>query len=142
MQRQPKSIQDAVQLLQVAELVSTTARTIIEEWSKESAGIEELSGVLPSHKLYEAQRILLAATGKITELVVEPSSRLIEVSSQYFEARALHIAAEKRVADFLADAGNTGRPVKDLGHATGLELLKLCKPLTFKVSRLIDLLII
>lgn len=142
MQRQPKIIQDAVQLLQVAELVSTTARTIIEEWSKESAGIEELAGVLPSHKLYEAQRILLAATGKITELVVEPSSRLIEVSSQYFEARALHIAAEKRVADFLADAGNTGRTVKDLGHATGLELLKICKPLTFKVSRLIDLLII
>ncbi|MCJ1432684.1 hypothetical protein MMC27_002041 [Xylographa pallens] len=127
MQRQPKTLQDAFQLLQTAELVSATAKTIIEEWSKESAGTEELFSVLPSRQLYEAQRILLAATGKLTELVAEPSSHLLEVSSSYYEARALHIAAEKRIADIIAGAGGAGLSVKDIGHAVGIEHLKLSR---------------
>ena len=54
---------------------------------------------------------MLAAVGMVTELVSDPSSRLLEVSSQYFEARALRIAAERRIPDLLAKGQGQGQLV-------------------------------
>lgn len=141
MQRQPKSLKDASQLLQLIDLLSTTGRRIIDEWSKESEQDEEssLSTILPSHELFELQRIVQAATGSLIELVSEPSSRLQEVSTQYFEARALHIAAERRIPDILFAARVThgdqeaGLSIKEIGNSTGIEPLKLCED-TFLVD--------
>lgn len=63
---------------------------------------------LPAKPLFDAQRALLSAAGKLTGLVSQPSARILEVSSQYFEARRLHTIAEKRVPDILVKAGNDG----------------------------------
>ena len=135
MQRQPKSLKDASRLLQLIDLLSKTGRQIIDEWSKESAQDDDssLSKILPSHELYDLQRIVLAATGSLTELVSEPSSRLLEVSTQYFEARALHIAAERRIPDIISaprardGEQDGGLSIKEIAGATGIEPLKLCE---------------
>lgn len=135
MPRQPKTLQDAVKLVQLIELISSTSRTLLDEWAKESAdsngdriddAASPLSQSLPSRSLYQAQRTLLAAAGVLTELVSEPSNRLLEVSSSYFESRALHIAAEKRVPDLLAGKEG-GVEIGVLAEKTGIEGRKLCK---------------
>lgn len=130
MVRASKTLADAAQLLQLSELISTNIRSVIDAWAKESQS-EDSNGpdgsphILPSHQLHQAQRTLLAAVGTLTELVSEPSVRVIEVACQYWESRALSIAAERRIPDFLAQAGAKGLTVEELGDATGIEPLKL-----------------
>ncbi|KAK6332339.1 hypothetical protein TWF696_003057 [Orbilia brochopaga] len=61
---------------------------------------------LPSHALFEARKALLGAVGLLTELVSDPSTRLMEVAAQSMESRALHIVASLRVADIIEEAGS------------------------------------
>ena len=131
MERPQKTLTNAAQLLQLSELLSTNIRIIIDEWAKEQqpqAINDSVSSVsLPSRKLYEAQRTLLAITGSLTELVAEPSLRILEVGCQYWESRALYIAAERRIPDLLAETGKDGASAKQLASRTGIEYLKLCR---------------
>lgn len=83
---------------------------------------------LPDRELFDHQRTLLAAAGTLTELVSEPQDRLLEVSSQYFEARALHIAADARIPNILAKYGDRGLAIDALASEVGIESRKLCKP--------------
>jgi hypothetical protein len=132
MSRPSKTLADAAQLLQLGELITTNIRSVIDAWAKESKSEDENSPdgsphVLPSHQLHQAQRTILASVGTLTELVSEPSIRVLEVACQYWESRALYITAERRIPDLLAQAGAKGLGVKELGEATGIEHLKLCK---------------
>lgn len=131
MSRPSRTLADVAQLLQISELISTNIRSVIDAWAKESSLEDDNSSgsspsVLPSHQLHQAQRTLLASVGTLTELVSEPGIRVIEVGCQYWESRALYIAAERRVPDLLAQAGAKGLGVKELADATGIEQLKLC----------------
>ena len=131
MERPKKTLTDAAQLLQLSELLSTNVRIVINEWAKEQRPQASNDGAspasLPSRKLHEAQRTILAITGSLTELVAEPSLRILEVGFQYWESRALYIAAERRIPDLLAEAGGDGVSAKQLGSTTGIEHLKLCR---------------
>ncbi|MCJ1467792.1 hypothetical protein MMC07_006417 [Pseudocyphellaria aurata] len=142
MERRPKSVKDIEQLLQLTELIAVTGRQIIDEWSKESEERKDAvlpddgfstSASLPSRELHEMQRTVKAAAGSLIELVEEPGHRLLEVTSQYFEARALHVAAERRIPDLLSSAlvrnkdQSAGLSVKEIGNATGVEPLKLSR---------------
>lgn len=134
MERSSKTTIDVVNLLKTSELLTECVRNVIEEWSKEPrpSGSGKLSDggeakVLPSRKLHEAQRTILAISGTLTELVSEPPSRIIEVACQYWESRALYVAAERRIPNLLATAGETGLSAQELGKATGLEYLKLSR---------------
>lgn len=135
MDRFPKTLTDAAQLLQLSDLLSSNVRIVIDEWAKEHhpnarAGTSTDGGSpqkLPSRRLHEAQRTILAITGSLTELVSEPSLRILEVGCQYWESRALYIVAERRIPDRLYDAGDDGLPAKDLGVMTGIEPAKLSK---------------
>ena len=103
-------------------------KNVIKAWahpaSPHARGVSG-SEDLATRELFDAQRILLAAAGMFTELVATPSARLLEVSSQYNESRALHIAAALRIPDILAgDAG--GISMDDLSSSVGVELRKLC----------------
>lgn len=99
------------------------------------------NSTLPSHDIHQSKKLVLAAVGKLTELVHDPSSRLLEVSSQYWESRCLFIAAERRIPDLLSASGANGVSSKDISIATGIEerklgihlLLKLLK--TFSILR-------
>ncbi|KAJ2985293.1 hypothetical protein NUW58_g5614 [Xylaria curta] len=82
---------------------------------------------LPARPLFDAQRALLAAAGLLTELVSEPQNRLLEVSSQYFEARALHIITDKRIPDVLAKSGDKGVNIETLASTVGIEYRKLSR---------------
>lgn len=105
-------------LTQLAALIQTSVASYLEHQ-------HEREGSLPSRPLFEAQRTLLAAAGLLTELVSSPSSRLLEVSSQYFESRALHVAANQRIADKLAAAGDAGLDLATLAAQVGIEPRKL-----------------
>ena len=124
MERSPKTLADAVHLLQVCELLASSTSAVVDEWLKESK--DGTPGVLPSQRLHDAQRTILAITGSLTELVSEPHSRVIEVACQYWESRALSIAAERKIPDLLAVGGDKGMSAKELGAATGIEYRKLC----------------
>lgn len=110
----------SAKLIQLGVLVQSALATLItsSEDSKES---------LPPKELFNAQRTILSAVGMLTELVSTPSSRLLEVSTQYFEARALHIAAEKRVPDMLVGSDESGVAVEELAKQVGCDPTKLCQ---------------
>ena len=133
MARQMKTLTDGARLLQLSEILTTNIQTVISEWAKEYQPHASNDGAppasLPSRKLYEAQRTLLALTGTLTELIAEPSLRILEVGCQYWESRALYIAAERRIPDLLAAEGATpdGVHVDKIGTGTGIESMKLCK---------------
>jgi hypothetical protein len=82
---------------------------------------------MPTREVFDARRTLLASAGKLTELVSAPSERLLEVSMQYFEARALHIAADKRIPDLLHGAPGGALDVAALAAKVGIEPRKLCQ---------------
>lgn len=118
-------------LLQLGGLIQTSIANYVN--LKHSVD-EQHESHLPSKPLFDAQRALLAASGLITELVSEPQNRLLEVSSQYFEARALHIVADKRIPDILAKSGDAGVDIKTLAATVGIEPRKLCKLLIGSVD--------
>ena len=113
--------QTSLQLLQLSGLIQTSVANYLAAKHVTSAKGE---GSLPSKPLFDAQRTLLAAAGMITELVSDPSGRLIEVALQQFEARALHLASATRVPDILAERGELG--IEELSAREGVEEEKLC----------------
>lgn len=125
MERKPRTAQDAAQLLQLSELLTSSIQTVISEWSDESK--KTPVPAIPSHVLFEAQRTILAITGALTELVSEPPSRINEVTSQFWESRALAIAAECRIPDLLKGADEEGVEIQQIADSTGIEGLKLCE---------------
>lgn len=140
MQRQQKPLKAVYELLQTVDIISANARTIIKEWSSEQnsdghglangvpSGSPSSTATLPSHALFQAQKTILAAVGKITELVSEPPNRLLEVGTSYWEARCLCIAAERRIPDFLAErGGKCGVHAEDIAKEKGVEVKKLSK---------------
>ncbi|KAF2821202.1 O-methyltransferase A [Ophiobolus disseminans] len=115
----PQSIE---QLRQIGNVIQSSIDTVVK--------LNDISqGDLPSKPLFDAQRALLSAAGKLTELVSQPSIRILEVSSQYFEARCLHIIADKRVPDILAEAGHDGVHVNEIAKSVGIEAQKLSRVL-------------
>jgi hypothetical protein len=145
MERFPKTAEEAAKLIQLADLLKKAAMTVVDEWKKEdfsqtgetnSFSSQDTSAVLPNATLHQAQRTILAATGAITELVVEPYSRIQEVGCQYFESRALFIAAERRIPDLLAEAGEKGLDVETLAQNTDIESAKLCTHSSFHICAL------
>jgi len=125
----PRSVADAEQLLALSEIISKNARIMISEWAKNPIDIPDTKDgiALPTHELYQARREILSAAGMLTEIVAEPQHRLQEVSSQYFESRALHIAAEHRIPDILKGHDKEGVSVQDISAKTGIESKKLCQ---------------
>ncbi|KAJ5698549.1 hypothetical protein N7462_000554 [Penicillium macrosclerotiorum] len=143
MERQPKTLSDAVELIQTAELISKAVKTVVAEWSQELEAFKDSrrSGsptavqILPSHELFNAQRILSAAVGKITELVSEPSVRILEAATQFQESRALYIAAERRIPDILAAYDEQGGlSVPKISEQAGIEHRKLSRVLRYLCS--------
>lgn len=113
----------ALKLLKLSSLIQSATVNYI---TAKSAGENEAEGHLPSHDLFEAQRILLSAAGMLTELVMEPSERIVEVALQQFEARSLHLAAALRIPELLDEYGVSGCDIHEISTKTGIESKKLC----------------
>lgn len=114
-------------LLQLGALTQSSILSFLETSLAQSPPEKSPSSstTLPPKPLFDAQRNILAATGSLTEAVIDPSARLLEVSSQFFEARALHIVADLRVADILDESGEDGVTMEELATRTGVETRKL-----------------
>ncbi|KAJ6006497.1 hypothetical protein N7451_004441 [Penicillium sp. IBT 35674x] len=118
------------------ELNRLPAQFVVSEWHKEakasgsaseSSGGSKITQVLPSHELFNAQRTIAAALGKLAELVSEVSVRILEVATQLQESRALYIAAERRVPDTLAPHDEQGGlSVTGLSETAKTKHRKLC----------------
>ncbi|KAI1132514.1 S-adenosyl-L-methionine-dependent methyltransferase [Nemania abortiva] len=115
---------DSQRLLQLGDLIQTSISNYVK---LKNSSIEENGSTLPAKPLFDAQRTLLGAAGLLTELVSEPQNRVLEVSTQYFESRALHIIADKRIPDILAKSGDKGVDIKTLASAVGIEHRKLSR---------------
>lgn len=107
-------------LIQLGALLNSALSTLITSTRDDKDSV-------PPRTLFDAQRTVLSAAGMIVELVSTPSNRLLEVSTQYFESRALHIVAEKRIPDMLAGCDDSGVSVKKLAEQAGCDSLKLCQ---------------
>ncbi|KAJ6259262.1 O-demethylpuromycin-O-methyltransferase [Drechslerella dactyloides] len=116
--------QAALQLLELGGLIQTAIADFV---AANSSKVDNVDGPLPSHALFEAKKVLLSAAGMITELVSDPSLRVIEVALQHYESRSMHIAASLRIPDILAEHGDTGCDIKDLAARVGIEARKLSR---------------
>ncbi|KAF3317545.1 hypothetical protein TWF173_010313 [Orbilia oligospora] len=116
--------QTALQLIKLSELIQSTVSDYV---AAKSSKVENVEGSLPSHALFEAQRTLLSAAGMITELVSDPSGRILEVSLQHYESRSMHIVASLRIPDILAENGDTGCDITSLAARVGIEPRKLSR---------------
>lgn len=117
------------QLLSLVNLINKTSQTILREWEKEEPVAFDVSRTgyeppLPTWELYNAQRTIVSACGAFAALVQNPQLRLLELSSGFFESRALHIALEHRIPDILARTEG-GTYIGDLSAEIGVDSLKL-----------------
>jgi hypothetical protein len=133
MERFPPTVNDVVKLTQLGSLLSESVKVVTDEWSREQYDTSQTSGVdnarfLPSKRLHQAQRTILAVSGALNEMVIEPFNRLQEVAAQFWESRALGVTVERRIPDILHEAGNAGMDVQILAQRTGIEPHKLCMP--------------
>ncbi|XXH01906.1 hypothetical protein Hte_008268 [Hypoxylon texense] len=123
-------------LRKIVSLITEASETVIAEWESNPGTVEAPEGVqLPSRSLFNAQRILFAAAGSIEELVGDPAMRLISLSSQFFESRALHIAAEHHVADILHGHDDAGVHAGVIAKKIGIDEQKLSRVLRCLTSQ-------
>ena len=129
------TIEEANQLLQLLDITQKAVHIVVAEWQKQPPSSNQNTD-LPSRELFDARRTVIAATGKLVELVASPSESLIEVTSQYNESRCLHIVTALRVPDLLAKAGESGLAIEKLSADVGIETRKLCTlPCFFLLSK-------
>lgn len=136
MERLPRTAAEAEKILVLSDLLRNAALTVKEEWAKEDFSVSLLKDsarLLPSRRLWEAERTIEAVSGALVELVCEPNQRIQQVLSLYSESRALFIATERRIPDLLAVAGDDGVDIEDLAVKTGIESRKLGKRIIFRV---------
>jgi hypothetical protein len=119
-----QTIANAARLLELCNLISRTARVIIDQWA---AGTPAKSTNIALPALSNTQKTLPSTSDLLTELVSDLSSCLLEVSSQYNKARALHIAAELCVPDVITRKESQQVTVDELSGATRIEKWKLGK---------------
>lgn len=133
MERFPRSREEANKLLKLSDQLRDAALTVQEEWAKEdfsgplAADGKDTARVLPSHKLWEAEKTIEAISGSLVELVSEPYQRVQQILTQFMESRALFIVAERDIPDLLAEAGDEGLEIKVLAEKTSIESKKLGK---------------
>ena len=114
----PYAPPDPQVLLQLCTLIQNTTAALIESYKT------PFDDPLPSKETHDLQRTLISATAMLSSLISDPKIRLIEIAASYFEARALHIVAEKRIPDRLS-RDETGVHISTLARKVGIEEDKL-----------------
>ena len=134
MERYPRTPEEAEKLMKLCDLLRDAALTVKEEWAQEdfsrsSTTVEgaDTARLLPSRKLWEAEKTIEAISGSLVELISEPYQHIQQLLTSYMESRALFIAAERNIPDLLAEAGHDGLHVEALAEKTNIESKKLGK---------------
>ncbi|OAL29887.1 hypothetical protein AYO22_01793 [Fonsecaea multimorphosa] len=139
-----KADKPAAQLREVLALLSAAVESLASEWES-SPGHDDAAASATdtenaaaattttkntntvSHAENDAVKVIIAALGSIESLVLDPHTRLLNLSMSYLIARALHVAAEHGVAELLARAEQGGVSAVQLAKETGIEEGKLCR---------------
>ncbi|KAI0958974.1 hypothetical protein AcV7_004641 [Taiwanofungus camphoratus] len=123
----------AQRLRSLVKLLSDTSEVVIKEWEIAEQTASQTAGPLPplpSLELFNARRIVLGACGMCMDLVQEPQSRLMELANQFHSSRALHVAAERRLADVLSDADpQVGMSIQEISRKVNIDQGKLARVL-------------
>ena len=84
----------AQQLRSLVKLITEASERVISGWEAEAAAqtADTTARTFPPHDLYEARQVVVSAGAMLVDLVQDPQIRILELGSQYYEARALHIA--------------------------------------------------
>ena len=109
-------------------LLTETSEKVIKAWEVDAVAtpVDGDGSPVPSKELYEGRRVIAGTIGVLLELVPDPSARLMEITHEFYEARALQIAAEARIADILAEGDpKVGIPIDALSQKTGVKDHKL-----------------
>ncbi|KAH9927650.1 S-adenosyl-L-methionine-dependent methyltransferase [Fomitopsis serialis] len=117
-------------LRHLVRLITDSSEVVIREWQTEETepSADSTTSLLPSPDLFNARRTVLGACGMVSDVVAEPQHRLMEFASEYHVSRALHVAAEGRIPDILADANPAkGLHVKEIAQQAGIEHRKLAR---------------
>lgn len=93
MERVSRTPEEVEKLLKLSDLLREAVLTTKEEWAKEdfskpsTAAVEggDMARVLPSRRLWEAEKTIEAITGSLVELVLEPHQRIQQVLTLYLE---------------------------------------------------------
>lgn len=156
MERLPRSSEEADKLLALSDLLRSAALTVKEEWVKEDFlapastpapsqpqshlaadaskhTTADTARILPSPRLWEAEKTIETVSGALVELTCEPNQRIQQLLTSYFESRALYIVTEREIPDLLTaaevEAGVDRKEVevniKTLTAQTGIESRKL-----------------
>lgn len=118
----------AQQLRAAVSLLTEASEKVIKAWEADetAAPVDAGGSLVPSRELYDGRRVILGSIGVFLELVSDPQARLMEVTHEFYEARALQITAEARIPDILAEGDpKTGVPIEVLSKKTGIKDHKL-----------------
>lgn len=114
-------------LVKLGKILQENIQIVKDEWAKEGHSPlkdgyrQDSAKTLPSRRLHQTQHTILPISGALTEAVSETYQRLQEVSAQYWEARCMAIAAERRIPDLLHAAGEQGLDIETLAKKTTIE---------------------
>ncbi|KIW97886.1 uncharacterized protein Z519_01470 [Cladophialophora bantiana CBS 173.52] len=120
----PRTNKPATQLRQILALLSVAVENLASEW--ESSPSQDTSSTM-SHAECDAVKTIIASLGSLESLVLDPHTRLLNLSMSYLVSRALHIAAEHEIAELLSQDTNDGVSAAHLARVTGIEEGKLCR---------------
>lgn len=111
------------------------SEVVIADWEADAQhagsgeGKSETTSPLPSHRLYEAQRVVRGACGMVVDLVQDPRRRLFELSTCFALAQAFDTTVRAGVPDLLARADEEGQgggvPLAELSRRSGVDEHKL-----------------
>ncbi|KZT74223.1 S-adenosyl-L-methionine-dependent methyltransferase [Daedalea quercina L-15889] len=112
-------------LRSLVRLLVDYSEVVTKEWEAEDQ-YPEISG-LPSHELFEAQRIIRGACGMCINLVGDPRTRLFEVALSFTLSQSLDTTLRAGVPNILAEAEPDGVRAEELSRCTGIGEQKLVR---------------
>ncbi|KAH9829165.1 S-adenosyl-L-methionine-dependent methyltransferase [Rhodofomes roseus] len=136
----PTSKSNRAQTLRsLVQLLVNTSEVVIKEWEAEEQHPQpddHLASSLPSHQLFEARRIIVAACGMCVDLVEDPRIRLQELSETFALSQAFDTTVRAGVPDILAEAMPRSGSVSaaELSQRTGIDEKKLVRLMRFLCS--------
>ncbi|THH22375.1 hypothetical protein EUX98_g8213 [Antrodiella citrinella] len=114
-------------------LLTEASEKVIKAWEAEETSPSD--GLVPSQELYDGRRIIMGSVGVFLKLVADPRVRLMVITHEFYEARALQIVAEARIPDLLAEGDpKVGVPIEVLSKKAGVKGQKLARVLRMLCS--------
>lgn len=123
----------ASEILQLAELISSSAKTLIENARKDNVTLPDLNDpfTIPSEAFRGnpesalAANVIVAAASQLATAVGPPPLSIFTMVAGHFRSAALRVCLELNVTEILREAGPQGLHVDDIAARAGVDSMKL-----------------